>query len=59
MIWLISMAGWLLAAAVIAIVLGRSIREMDEAEWEHRRRMDAVEQARRERLRRNGNGDET
>lgn len=52
MIWLISMAGWLLAAAVIAIVLGRSIREMDEADWEHRRRMDAVEQQARERFRR-------
>lgn len=52
MTWLLAMAGWLLAAAVIAIVLGRSIREMDEAEWEHRRRLDEVEQKRRERLRR-------
>jgi len=50
--WLLFMAGWLIAAAVIAVVLGRGIKEMDEREWEHRRRLDEVEQRRRERLRR-------
>jgi len=49
---LLAMAGWLIAAAVIAVTLGRSIKEMDEREWEHRRRLDEVEQRRRERLRR-------
>ena len=52
MTWLLFMAGWLVAAAVIAVVLGRGIKEMDEREWEHRRRLDEVEQKRRERLRR-------
>ena len=52
MTWLLFMAGWLVAAAVIAVVLGRGIKEMDEREWEHRRRLDEVEQRRRERLRR-------
>jgi len=50
--WLLFMAGWLVAAAVIAVTLGRSIREMDRQEWEHRNRLDEVEQRRRERLRR-------
>lgn len=53
MTWLLAMAGWLVAAAVIAVVLGRAIRDADvEVERQHQARLDKVEQRRRERLRR-------
>jgi len=54
-------SGWLVAAAVIAVVLGKAIREADEEserEARYRRALDEVEQRRRERLRR-AMGDES
>lgn len=55
MTWLLFMAGWLIAAAVIAVVLGRAIRIADEdaeADARYRRALGEAEARRRDSLRR-------